>query len=42
MPNEWEFVVAAYAITWAVLIGYAVVVELRWRRVRHAADGGIR
>jgi hypothetical protein len=42
VSNEWRFVLAAYVITWVVLIGYAVYVELRWRRVRQANGGGIR
>jgi CcmD family protein len=42
VSNEWQFVVAAYAITWVVLIGYAFYAELRWRRARQAHDGGIR
>ncbi len=39
MSNEWRFVVAAYAITWVALIGYAAYVELRWRRASKAAAG---
>ena len=41
MSSEWRFVVAAYAITWAVLIGYATYLELRWRRSRPDEGGGI-
>jgi hypothetical protein len=42
VSSEWRFVVAAYTITWVVLIGYAAYVELQWRRVRNAAEGGPR
>jgi hypothetical protein len=41
VSNEWRFVVAAYAITWAALIAYATYVEVRWRRVRASAHEGI-
>jgi hypothetical protein len=40
VSNEWRFVVAAYAVTWAVLIGYAAYVEIQGRRVRRATEGG--
>ena len=40
MSDQWRFVVAAYTITWIVLIGYAAYVELQWRRARKAANGG--
>ena len=38
MSNQWAFVVAAYSVTWAVLIAYATYVEVRWRRARAGAD----
>jgi heme exporter protein CcmD len=31
--SEWNFVVAAYALTWVTLAGFAVYV---WRRARQA------
>jgi hypothetical protein len=34
VSNEWQWVVAAYVITWAVVIGYLVYVNGRWRRAR--------
>jgi hypothetical protein len=40
MSSEWRFVVAAYTVTWVVLIGYAAYVELRWLRIRRAPEGG--
>lgn len=30
--SEWNFIIAAYAITWAVLIGYAVLLAGKVRR----------
>ena len=39
MNNEWDFVVAAYAITWIVLIGYATYVSRRWSRAQRAVGG---
>jgi hypothetical protein len=39
VSSEWRFVVAAYTVTWVVLIGYAAYVELQWRRAR-APEGG--
>ena len=40
VPNEWDFVIAAYAVTWAVLIGYGTYVTRRWRRARRDGEGG--
>ncbi len=40
MSSEWRFVVAAYTVTWVVLIGYAAYVELQLRRIRRAPEGG--
>lgn len=36
--SEWNFIVAAYAITWAVLIGYAVVLAGKVRRAARDVD----
>jgi CcmD family protein len=40
VSNQWEWVIAAYGITWVVLIAYATYLSRRWRRARHAAEGG--
>ena len=32
--NEWNFVWAAYGLTWAVLLGYGLYVRGRVRRAR--------
>ncbi len=32
--SEWNFIVAAYAITWAVLIGYVIVLAGKVRRAK--------
>jgi len=40
VSDGWQFVVAAYAITWTVLVGYAIYVARGWRRARRDADGG--
>ncbi len=40
MPDQWDFVIAAYAVTWVVLIGYATYVSRRLGRARRAAEGG--
>ncbi|MFN2563996.1 MAG: CcmD family protein [Gemmatimonadaceae bacterium] len=32
MSSEWSFVIAAYAITWVVLVGYAAYLARRRRR----------
>ena len=37
MSNEWDFVIAAYAVTWVVLVGYAAYVARRWSRARRDA-----
>ena len=42
MADQWGFVLAAYGVTWVVLIGYGVYVARRWRRVRDQVDGGAR
>ena len=34
--SEWNYVVAAYVLTWVGILGYAVYVS---RRLRRAADG---
>ncbi len=34
IQGGWEFVIAAYAVTAAVLLGYATSVFLRWRAER--------
>jgi hypothetical protein len=40
VSSEWRFIVAAYGITWVVLIAYAAYVELRRQRAARANDGG--
>jgi CcmD family protein len=40
VSNEWDFVIAAYAVTWLVLIGYATYVAQRLRRAARAIEGG--
>lgn len=39
--SEWNFIIAAYAITWAVLIGYVVLLAGRIRRGRRDVDDEI-
>ncbi len=34
--SEWNFIIAAYGVTWAVLAGYAVYLRRRAARVRDA------
>lgn len=31
LPSEWDYVMAAYVITWGVLIGYGIYVARRLR-----------
>jgi len=33
--SDWGFIAAAYALSWAALIGYAVYVGARVRRAAH-------
>ena len=33
-----EFRVAAYAVTWAVQLGYVLLLMLKWRRQKRAAE----
>lgn len=33
-----EFRAAAYAVTWAVQLGYVLLLTLKWRRQRRAAE----
>ena len=44
VTGGWEFVIAAYSVTAAMLIGYAVSIHLRYRaereRARREAAGG--
>ena len=35
--SVWSYVIAAYAVTWVVLVGYAVRVYLLNRRARRTA-----
>lgn len=35
MSGEWSYVIASYAITWVVIVGYGVQLA---RRIRKAAD----
>ncbi|HUE76735.1 MAG TPA: hypothetical protein VMM83_02245 [Longimicrobiales bacterium] len=37
--SEWNFVIAAYAVAWAGLIGYAARLVLASRRARALARG---
>ena len=39
MSDQWDFVIAAFAVTWVVLIGYAAYVSRRLSRARRAAGG---
>ncbi|HKJ93546.1 MAG TPA: hypothetical protein VJ957_10270 [Longimicrobiales bacterium] len=34
MPSEWNYIMAAYGITWVVLIGYGIHVVRRLRAAR--------
>jgi len=36
--SEWGFVGAAYGLTWAVLVGYAIYLRNRVRRARDLAE----
>ena len=38
--SNWNFVVAAYAVTWAALIGYAVHVHRAARRAARMLERG--
>lgn len=38
MTNNWTFVVAAFTVTWAVIIGYLVHVHNTLRRARALLD----
>jgi len=40
--REWRFVIAAYVVTWVVLIGYAVRLFLVNRRVTALHDESVR
>jgi hypothetical protein len=40
--REWRFVIAAYVVTWVVLIGYAVRLFLVSRRVGVLHDEAVR
>ncbi|HUF66396.1 MAG TPA: hypothetical protein VMM17_10530 [Gemmatimonadaceae bacterium] len=40
--NEWRFVIAAYVITWVVLIGYTVRLSLVNRRAIALHDESVR
>ena len=42
MSNEWNFVIAAYALTWVVLAGYALHLRRTVRRARSAYDRATR
>jgi len=42
VSNQWQFVVAAYGVTWVVLIAYTAYVARRWRRARAELEGGNR
>ena len=39
--SEWPYIIAAYAITWALLGGFALYLALRERRARDDFIGGI-
>lgn len=39
VSDQWSFLIAAYAITWAVLLSYAAYVARRWARARRALEG---
>jgi CcmD family protein len=44
VSNEWNFVIAAYALTWVVLAGYALHLRRTVRQARWAyerATGGV-
>ena len=32
--SEWNFIVAAYAVTWVVVVGYAIVLAGKVRRAK--------
>jgi CcmD family protein len=34
--SEWNYVIAAYALTWVVLVGYAILVNGRLLRAERA------
>jgi CcmD family protein len=36
--SEWVFVSAAYAVTWVVLLGYAMYLNRRIRRARELVE----
>ena len=36
--NEWNFVIAAYGVAWAVIVGYAIYLARTVRRARALAE----
>ncbi|HWP02987.1 MAG TPA: hypothetical protein VNL96_06000 [Gemmatimonadaceae bacterium] len=42
MQGEWNYVIAAYAITWVVFVAYALRLERVTRRVRARRDEAAR
>jgi CcmD family protein len=38
--SEWSFVIAAYAVTWIVFLGYTIHLERRHRRAARALENG--
>ena len=41
MANNWDFVIAAYAVTWVVVLGYLVRVHRMLTRARAEHDAAI-
>jgi CcmD family protein len=39
VSRQWEFVIAAYTVTWVTLTAYAAYVWRRWRRAQREAGG---
>lgn len=38
--SEWGFVIASYAVTWIVLLGYTIYLERRHRQAARAFEEG--
>lgn len=38
VSGEWPYVIAAYAVTWVILLGYAVHTWRAWRQAAQSAD----
>ncbi|MCI0436977.1 MAG: CcmD family protein [Gemmatimonadetes bacterium] len=35
--SEWSFIIAAYTVTWVVVVGYTLYIGRRWIQARRRA-----